>query len=304
MGKITTILKIVVILYLVAFISSKLLTSTSIKDEIISNGIALIKIEGPIVSNSGTSFLGTNVVGSKTIIENLNRAEKARGVKAIILEINSPGGTVVASKEIAEKVASIEKPTIALIREVGASGAYWVASATDLIIADELSITGSIGVISSYLQFSGFLDDYNITYERLVTGEFKDLGSPYKKLTPKERDLIQKKLDIIEAKFVSDVAKNRGMKLEEVQKLADGSFYLGVEAKENGLIDLTGNRDLAIEKAKEMANITKENVVEYVKKPSLLHIFDRLTSKTFYSMGQGIGDSLKAKEEDLVFLAR
>jgi len=304
MGKIATILKIVIILYLVAFISSKLLTSTSIKNEFLSNGIAIIKIEGPIVSNSGTSFLGNNVVGSKTIIENLERAEKNKGVKAIILEINSPGGTVVASKEIAEKVASIEKPTISFIREVGASGAYWVASATDLIIADELSITGSIGVISSYLQFSGLLDDHNITYERLVTGEFKDLGSPYKKLTQKERDLIQKKLDIIESKFVFDVAKNRGMKLEEVQKLADGSFYLGVEAKENGLIDLTGNRDLAIQKAKEMANITNENIVEYIKKPSLLNIFDKIASRSFYSIGQGIGDSVKTKGEDLVFLVR
>jgi len=304
MGKITTILKVIIVLYLIAFVSAKLLSSSSIRDEIISNGIAVIKIEGPIVSNSGTSILGQKVIGSKTIIENLNRAEKSRGVKAIILEINSPGGTVVASKEVAEKVASIEKPTIALIREVGASGAYWIASASDLIIADELSITGSIGVISSYLQFSGLLDDYNITYERLVTGEFKDLGSPYKKLTFRERDLIQKKLDIIEAKFVADVAKNRNMKLEDVQKLADGSFYLGIEALENGLIDLTGNKDLAIEKAKEMANITKENIVEYVKKPSLLNIFDRLTSRSFYSIGQGIGDSVKQEEEGLVFLAR
>ncbi|MAF50637.1 MAG: signal peptide peptidase SppA [Nanoarchaeota archaeon] len=303
MGRLATILKVVIILYLVAFISSKLLNSDSIKEEILSNGIAVIKIEGPIVSSSSNSILGQSLVGSNAILENLNKAEKSKGVKAIILEINSPGGTVVASKEIAEKVASIEKPTIALIREVGASGAYWVASASDLIVADELSITGSIGVISSYIQFSGLLDDHNVTYERLVTGEFKDLGSPYKPLTSKERNLLQKKLDIIEAKFVEDVAKNREMPLEQVQKLADGSFYLGIEALENGLIDLTGNKDTAILKAKELANIENENVVEYIKKPSLLNIFEKLTTQSFYSIGQGLGDSMQV-EEELVFLAK
>ena len=89
------------------------------------------------------------------------------------------------------------------------------------------------------------------------------------------------------------------MKVEDVQKLADGSFYLGIEAKQNGLIDLTGNKALAIQKAKEMANITKENVVEYVKKPSLLNVFDKLASEASYSIGQGIGSSL-TKNEPLI----
>ena len=300
MGKIITVLKVVIVLYLIAFVASKLLTSDSIKGEIVSNGIAVVKIEGPIVLSSSSSILGASTSSSEAILQNLNRAEKNRGVKAIILEINSPGGTVVASKELADKVKTIEKPTIALIREVGASGAYWVASATDLIIADELSITGSIGVISSYLQFSGLLEDYNVTYERLVTGEFKDLGSPYKKLSTKERNLLQGKLDIIESKFVEDVAKNRNLPLANVQKLADGSFYLGVEALENGLIDLTGNKALAIEKAKEAANLTSENVIEYVKKPSLLNIFEKLASKSFYSIGQGLGESIKQEDEFLI----
>ncbi len=299
MTKIKTIITIVVVLYLISLVASKLLSVPSISEGVISNGIAIIKIEGPITLTSSNILFGENSASSDEIIENLNKAEKNNGVKAIILEINSPGGTVVASKEIADKVKSIEKPIIALIREVGASGAYWIASSSDLIIADELSITGSIGVISSYLQFSGLLDDFNITYERLVTGEFKDTGSPFKELTPSERVMLQKKLNIIESKFIYDVAKNRNMKVEDVKKLADGSFYLGIEAKQNGLIDLTGNRALAIQKAKEMANITKENVVEYVKKPSLLNVFEKLASKTSYSIGRGIGSSL-TKEEPLI----
>ena|SRR3989344_2152283 len=298
MNKIKTIITVLIVLYLAALVSSKLLDSPISRD-LVNNGIAVIKIEGPILLSSSASLFGAASASSDEIIANLEKAENNNGVKAIILEINSPGGTVLASKEVADKVKSIQKPTIALIREVGASGAYWIASSSDLIIADELSITGSIGVISSYLQFSGLLDNYNVTYERLVTGEFKDLGTPYKELTPAERNLLMSKLNIIEAKFVSDVAKNRKMKVEDVQKLADGSFYLGIEAKQNGLIDLTGNKALAIQKAKEMANITKENVVEYVKKPSLLNVFDKLASEASYSIGQGIGSSL-TKNEPLI----
>ncbi len=298
MSKIKTIITVLIVLYLVSLVSSKLLDSP-ISGDLVNNGIAVVRIEGPILLSSSGSLLGRASASSDDIIKNLEKAENNNGVKAIILEINSPGGTVVASKEVADKVKSIQKPTIALIREVGASGAYWIASSSDLIIADELSITGSIGVISSYLQFSGLLDNYNVTYERLVTGEFKDTGSPFKELTQSERNMLQSKLNIIEAKFVSDVAKNRKMKLGDVQKLANGEFYLGIEAKQNGLIDLTGNKALAIQKAKEMANITKENVVEYVKKPSLLNVFENLASEASFSIGQGIGTSL-TKEEPLI----
>src|SRR3989344_9012865 len=160
MTKIKTIITIVVVLYLISLVTSKLLSVPSISEVAISNGIAIIKIEGPITLKSSNQLFTEGSASSDEIIENLNKAENNNGVKAIILEINSPGGTVVASKEIADKVKSIQKPTIALIREVGASGAYWIASSSDLIIADELSITGSIGVISSYLQFSGLLDNY------------------------------------------------------------------------------------------------------------------------------------------------
>lgn len=296
MGKLKTILTVVIVLYLIALVSSKLLSST-FKEEMVTNGIAIIKIDGTIVSTETNSIISQNEVGSDTIIDNLKKAEKNDGVKAIILEINSGGGTVVASKEIADKVHSIKKPTIALIREVGASGAYWIASAADVVIADELSITGSISVVASYLEFSGLLDRYNITYESLTTGKYKDTGSPYKELTPEEKALLLKKLNIIQDKFVSDVARNRNLSKEEVRKLADGMIYLGVEAKQLGLVDLLGNKDLAIEKAKAMANLKKENIVEYAKKPSLLHIFDKLTAESFYSLGQGLGDSIKKEKE-------
>ena len=299
MGKIKTILKVVIILYLVSFLASKLLTS-SLSEEIVSNGIAVIKIDGTIVPTARNTLFGPGVIDVDTVLANLKKAEKNSGVKAIILEINSGGGAVVASKEIADKVKSIKKPTVAVIREVGASGAYWIASASDLIIADELSITGSISVIASYLEFSGLLDDYNVTYESLTTGKYKDTGSPFKKMTNEERVLFLKKLDIIQERFIADIAKNRNLPIEEVRKVATGMFFLGIEAKELGLIDELGNKELAIKRAKELADVKNGKVVEYIKKPSLLNIFDKLTSQSFYSMGQGLGDSIKSEEEFLI----
>ena len=276
MGKIKTILTVVIVLYLIALVSSKLLSS-NFQQEIVSNGIAIIKIDGTIVPTASNSIFGQGLIDSDSILESLKKAEKNSGIKAIILEINSGGGAVVSSKEIADKVASIEKPTVALIREVGASGAYWIASATDVIVADELSITGSISVVASYLEFSGLLDKYNITYESLTTGKYKDMGSPYKELRNDERNLLLKKLNIIQERFIADIARNRNLEVTEVRRLATGMIFLGIEAKELGLVDELGNRETAIAKAKELANLKKGNVVEYVKKPSLLNIFDKLT---------------------------
>src|SRR3989344_2711070 len=226
MNKLKTIVIVIIVLYLAALISSSLLTSTPLASEFSSNGIALIKIDGTIVSNGGSGLFSSGNVDSDTVIAQINQAEKASGVKAIIFEINSGGGAVVASKEIADKIKTVEKPTIALIREVGASGAYWAASSTDYVIADELSITGSIGVIASYLEFSGLMEKYGVEYEGLTTGKYKDTGTPYRDLTPEERALLIKKLEIIEERFIQDIAKNRNLEAEKVRSLATGMFFL------------------------------------------------------------------------------
>ncbi|MBI4983237.1 S49 family peptidase [Candidatus Woesearchaeota archaeon] len=139
--------------------------------------VALIKIEG-VITSDGSSYLGSATVSSPEIINFIQEADQDPKIKAILLEINSPGGSPVASDEIGTAVKRAKKPTIAVIREVGASGGYWIASAADHIIANRMSITGSIGVYSSYLEFSGLMEKYGIGYERLVAGEHKDTGFP------------------------------------------------------------------------------------------------------------------------------
>ncbi|MBI2130309.1 S49 family peptidase, partial [Candidatus Woesearchaeota archaeon] len=149
-------------------------------------------------------------------------------------------GSPVASEEIANAIKKTNKTSVAWIREIGTSGAYWVASSTDYIIASRVSITGSIGVIASYTEFSGIMKDYNLTYRRLISGKYKDIGDPFKELVPEEQEILQSYLDSIRDYFVEEVAKNRNMKKQEVEKAANGLFYLGGEAKKLGLIDEIG----------------------------------------------------------------
>lgn len=248
--------------------------------------IAVIPIKGTI----GISFpFGQDGVDATNIIEQLEIIEEDKTVKAVILEINSPGGAALASREIANKVNSLEKPTIAWIRDVGASGAYWIAASSDVIVADELSITGSIGVVSSYLQFEDLFDEYGITYERLVSGEFKDTGSPFKKLTSQERNFLQTKINIIHKIFVEDIAKNRNLSIKEVSDAADGSFYLGLEAKEIKLIDVLGGKKQAFKIAEEKTGLKEYETVVYEESKGWLGFLQSLSAHSFYFMGKGIG---------------
>lgn len=254
----------------------------------VSNKIAIIPIIGAI-STDGNYRLqeGTS---SSDILDKIENAEEDFSVKGIILEINSPGGTVVASKEIADKIKEIEKPVVALIRGSGASGAYWIASASDYIVADELSVIGSIGVTSSYLEFSGLLEEYKVSYQRLVTGEFKDVGSPFKDLTERERGLLMRKLDQIHNFFVKEVAGNRNLSVASVGKLATGEFFLGQEAIKVGLVDELGGREEAVNASKRLANITDADVVKYKEAAGFFEYL--LNSRIPFQIGQGIGSSL------------
>ena len=254
--------------------------------------IAVIPINGMITLEGSSSLLQQSTSASN-IIEKIREANNNPNVKGIVLEINSPGGTVMGSKKIADEVKNINKPVVAIITEYGTSGAYWIASQSDLIVADELSIVGSIGVIGSYLDFSGLLDNYNVTYNRLVTGEYKDINSPMKEMTPKEKELVQDRLDSIHEYFVKEVAEGRHLNEGDVQTIANGLFYLGGDAKNIGLIDELGDKDYAIERTKQLANLTDGQVQEYKEEPGWLEsIVKQYAAYSSFYIGAGIGSKL------------
>ncbi len=235
----------VIKLLLVLFISSLLigLAAALFLSPVDTGNVAVIPIEGPITL-SGGGLLSPGA-SADLIEQEIDKAASDPMVDAVVFEINSPGGSAVASDEIVRKIRALNKTTVAVIRESGASGAYWIASATDHIIANPLSITGSIGVTWSYLSFQGLLSDYNITYNRIVTGPDKDIGSPYRNLTADERALLEQKVNTVLDYFVADVARNRNLSVAKVRSLANGTIFLGTEAKAEGLVDQLGTMDTA-----------------------------------------------------------
>src|SRR3989338_3973037 len=178
---------VLVLLLVTGFIAVGIISMFSGVDvESLEGNVAMIKIEGIILGTDNSGVIFDDSVYSLDIVDLIEEADENPRIRAIIFQINSPGGSAVASEEIANAVRKTNKTTVAWIRESGASGAYWIASSTDYIVANRVSITGSIGVFGSYLDFSGLMADHNITYRRLVAGKYKDLGSPLREMTEEE----------------------------------------------------------------------------------------------------------------------
>ena len=256
--------------------------------------VAVIHIDGEIVTEGGSIF-SPSTASSLEIIQFIQQASKDDSIQAILFEINSPGGSAVASDEVVAAMKQVKKPTVSYIREVGASGAYWIASSTDHIFASRMSITGSVGVISSYLAFGGFLNRYNITYERLVAGKYKDIGTPFRTLTDEEQNILQQQLDDVHAMFLSDVKENRHLSQAQVNEISTGIFFIGARAKELGLIDEIGGKDEAVAYLERQINTSVE-LVEYKRESSLVDILTGVLSKASFQVGEGIGHSLKEEQ--------
>ena len=212
------------------------------------SNIALIKIQGSIATYPTETFyaeeielMPTGSVSSEKISAYLDEIEKDDNIKGIIVEIDSPGGSPVASEEIMDALKRAIKPTVAVIRGHGASGGYLIASGADIIFASEMSDVGGIGVTMSYLDYSQQNEYEGIIYQQLSSGKFKDAGAPDKELTTEERELYMRDVIKLHNIFVENIAVNRNLDIEIVEELADGSTMLGQDAKENGLIDVIGS---------------------------------------------------------------
>ncbi len=291
----STIIGVILLLW---FASYFIAGSFSDKYLNIGANVAYIPIRGEItLENSNDVPFGQSSISSNTVVDYIEQATKNDNIKAIILEIDSPGGTVVASQEMANavKAAKAKKPVIAWIRESGASGAYWVASAATVIVASDMSITGSIGVTGSYLQFADLMKNYGVTYERLAAGKYKEAGSPYEKLDPEARKVLQRAIDKVHEKFIDEVANNRKLKREKVVEIADGAIYLGSEAKELGLIDYIGDKNFVLNITKQFADIKDIKFLRFESKKGLFSVLENIQTKAFYYMGVGIGEGVTFK---------
>lgn len=238
------------VLVVLAVLTAVLLSTSSINlpsSNMSSEGsVKKIPVTGAITSSSSSSLLSPAGLSSTDIADAIREADDDNSVDAILLDVNSPGGAPVASHEIVRAVDSVEKPIAAQIREAGASGAYWVASATDHITADPVSITGSVGVTASYLEYAGLLESYNVTYRDVSQGEYKELGSPFQELSDEEARILEEKIGRIGDYFFDDVAENRHLSRSERERVRTGVWFVGLEAKDVGLIDSLGGERRAI----------------------------------------------------------
>jgi protease-4 len=257
-------------------------------EDLVGGNVAVIPITGAISLGDNGDLLEDSGTPADDIIDWIQEADEDAETRAIILKIDSPGGSPVATDEIARAVKNVNKTVVAVIREEGASGAFWIATAADYVIANRMSMTGSIGVVGSHLEFAGLLDDYNVTYRRLVAGKHKDAGSRWKEMTPEEQALYQKLLDQIHTEFIHEVAANRRLPVESVRKIAHGFVLTGAEAKELGLVDALGNEDDAVTYIEQSLGITAE-LYEFEPQKKF---FEDLLGLSSYNIGRGIGTSL------------
>lgn len=191
--------------------------------------------------DSGDSFVGDkDVISADTIVYYLKEAEKDENIKAIVLEIDSYGGVPVAAEEIANTLKAAAKPTVALIRQAGTSGAYYAATGAQKIYASKLSDIGGIGVTQSYLENIDKNQKEGLSFVQLSAGKYKDMGNPDKPLTEEEKAIITRDLNITHQTFIEAVSINRKIPLADVRRIADGSSVMGAKAKELHLIDEIG----------------------------------------------------------------
>lgn len=216
--------------------------------------IFVVRIDGIISDSPGTSIF-RELTTSSAALELIKKATKDTSVKAIVIRINSPGGTVAASQELYKAIskASKAKPVVITMGDIAASGGYYIATPADAIFANPGTITGSIGVITSYINVHQLFSMYGLEGVTIKAGKYKDIGSPTRPMTEEERTILQKLLNDSYDQFIIDVSTGRGMPKDKISKLAEGLIYTGKQAKSVGLIDYIGDYYKAINHAQELA---------------------------------------------------
>jgi protease-4 len=247
--------------------------------------IALIRIEGVIVDSQAT-------------VGELKKFGENPSIKAIVLRIDTPGGGVVPSQEIHDAVKRVRnksnKAVIASMGSVAASGGYYIAAATDRIVANPGTLTGSIGVIMETANLEGLLQKIGVEGVIIKSGKYKDVGSPLRKMSAEERGLLQAVMDDVHKQFIEAVAEGRSLELRAAQVLADGRIFTGRQAKEAKLVDELGDLEDAIQLAAEVVGIEGEpKVVEPRRRFSFRELLDSKLSMVWPKLDVQPGVSLK-----------
>ncbi|MDD2421646.1 MAG: signal peptide peptidase SppA [Heliobacteriaceae bacterium] len=234
-----------------------------------SNMIALVRIEGVITGTAGGNSLMGATSGGLRLLETLRQIQEDPQVKAVVLRINSPGGTAATAQEISDEVDRLRqsgKVVVASLGDMAASGGYWIAARADKIVAAPASTTGSIGVILDIANLTELYQKIGYRSEVIKSGPYKDMLSSAREMTPEERQILKAMIDDIYNQFIDVVSEGRNLPPEKVRALGDGRIYTGRQAKDLGLVDELGNYFDAIDLAASLAGIEgRPQVQEYGK---------------------------------------
>lgn len=220
--------------------------------------VALIRVDGVLVAGqSGFSPFEGTATGSDDVVAQIERAVNDADVKAILLRVNSPGGSAAGSQEVYNAVgmAKKRKPVVVSMADAAASGGYYISAGANEIWADPATLTGSIGAIATHTDISGLYGKLGLKAEVMKAGKLKDMMSPYRPMGAEERAVVERLLKEIHEQFIEAVAEGRGMTVEEVRQLADGRIYSGAQAKENKLVDELGGLQDALRAAGQLGGV-------------------------------------------------
>lgn len=265
--------------------------------------VGVLRVEGELTESGGSSGLFASGVSSYDVKELLKNAESDFRVKALVLEINSPGGSAVTSKEIFEALKNFKakKPVVAYLSETAASGGYYIASPANYIIANPNSITGSIGARATFLNYEELFKKIGLREDTIKSGELKDVGSGMRNLTEEERKLVNDIIKETAQNFINDVVAARGNAVRGnpfFEKALDARILSASMALQAGLIDETGVFDKALKKASALGNVSVDErgipaTCELQGAPGLLDVLKQFGASFGGAVGNGVLASLK-----------
>ncbi len=254
--------------------------------------VAVIPLQGEI--GYGSSNSSDSVVTPEMIQNSITQAESDSSVSSIVIDVNSPGGSPVASEEIMSSIKTSKKPVVVWISDVGASGAYLASSSADKIIASPSSMVGSIGVIMQITDLSKYYQANGINISSIKAGQYKDMGVDYQPLTTPERNMLQGMVNDDYNHFIDIVSTNRHLDKNYTESIAQGKIYTGTQAKNLKLVDETGGEKVALDEAAKLGGIKGTyNVITISPTSDFLNVLNNFSSRIAYSIGMGLGNSLQ-----------
>lgn len=266
-------------------------TEEVVKDGSATKKIAILEVDG-VIQDTGEaeSFFQNGGYNHKSFMEKLNYVKDDDSVKGIILRVNSPGGGVVESAEIHNKIEEIQKdtkkPVYVSMGSMTASGGYYISTPADKIYASPETLTGSLGVIMEGINYEGLAKKYGVDFVTIKSGQYKDIMSPTRKMTEGERKILQNMINNSYEGFVRVISKGRHLSVDQVKKIADGRIYDGRQAKELHLIDDFGYLDDVIRVMKKNEDLKGAQVVRYTENMGLGSLFNMSAHKM-------LGDNLE-----------